>query len=195
MNINIAWNIRGTSGCGKSTLVRATMDHFGVQFPLQQQGKKPWGYKLNGGLFVLGNYDTPCGGADTIGSFSAIENKVRELIKHGDVLFEGLLYSTVFKSSHEFDMSLAPNRVIFLVLNTPLPTCITGVLERRKAAGNDETFDAEKLITKYRSVQSAAKRLREAGHDVKTVPHERALEWMLEVFADVATIRRELQTV
>jgi len=120
------WNIRGTSGSGKSTLVRAVMERVGVECTLCDKRSTPYirGYSLKTWydderpLWVIGDYTNVCGGADTVGSFAKIKEMVALYAGHGDTLFEGLLWSTVYKSSDEFaqTMEAAGHHMVFAVL-------------------------------------------------------------------------------
>lgn len=180
--MSLILNFRGASGAGKSTLVRQIMERVGLESSLGRPGYRPWAYKLNNGLYVLGNYDNQCGGCDGIGSFGQIEGFVRRLAMDGGVLYEGLLYATVFRSSDAFarSMKAAGHHVVFGLLNTPLLVCHQRVLARRQAAGNLKPFPAEKLRTKHQSCWSAQKRLEQAGHDARVIPYQNALETVLE---------------
>jgi hypothetical protein len=178
--MSLILNVRGGSGSGKSTLVRAIMDHFGgVNEIYSGPNAEHVGYDLqHGSLYVVGRYNTPCGGCDALSGFEQIVKEVNALAAHGDVVFEGLLWSTVYRSSDEFARSI-PHHTIFGLMDTSLELCYQRVLARRHAAGNDKPFPVEKLLTKYRSCWSSQERLRQAGHDTRPIPHERGLETVL----------------
>jgi hypothetical protein len=177
-------NIRGTSGSGKSAVVRQLMDHFGVQAEIAKPStQRVWAYVLRNGMHVLGRYETACGGADTVASFGKIRTQLNILARRGNVVFEGLLWSGVFKSSDDFARSV-PHRVIFALLDTPPDLCVSRVLARRRTAGNAKPFDARRTLDKHRSVLSTQDRLLKAGHDARILPHEEPLNTILHWLAE-----------
>lgn len=178
-------NIRGTNGSGKSSVVRQLMEHFGVEADVAKPGtKRVWAYQLRNRMYVLGRYETACGGADTVSSFAKIKQQVSILAGHGDVVFEGVLWSGVFKSSDEFAHN-SPHHVIFATLDTPAEVCIERVVARRKLAGNSKPFDPENLLAKHKSVVRAQEQLVKAGHDARILPHEEPLQTILRWLADL----------
>ena len=101
-------NIRGTSGSGKSTLARRIMEQYPHRVVFRREGRKqPIGYLYQRDaspntkgrqLAVIGHYETPCGGCDTIQKMDDIFQLVRDSHEAGhDVLFEGLLISADMK--------------------------------------------------------------------------------------------------
>jgi len=136
-------NIRGTSGSGKSTLVRKVMDKIGVRAPYQSPGKrKPLikGYALNGGIAVVGRYETACGGCDTIKTQDEIEELVRKYHKEmAHVIWEGLLVCSSYGRWSIVDDEIGPTQWVFL--DTPYEQCLTNILIRRKKANNDKPHD------------------------------------------------------
>src|SRR5678815_803 len=88
-------NIRGTSGSGKSHIVHGILKQ-GHPIPQFKDGRKrPMGYVLEPErLFVVGSYETPCGGCDTIMSQDEIYDLIRDWARQGyNVLYEGLFAS------------------------------------------------------------------------------------------------------
>ncbi len=158
-------NVRGTSGSGKSHLIREVMARYKNQTPVFIEGRKrPMYYKCQhptGGreLCVLGHYESPCGGCDTINGTDLIFNTVRELARLGyDVLFEGLLISIEVNRTNAMANS-GIGDVSVICLNTPLETCIASINSRRAARGKTEPVNPDNTASKHRGVVSAAKRL------------------------------------
>jgi ABC-type dipeptide/oligopeptide/nickel transport system ATPase component len=177
-------NIRGTSGSGKSTVVRQLMDHFDVESEIARPStQRVWAYLLRNGMYVLGRYETTCGGADTVGSFGKIRTQLNILARRGDVVVEGLLWSHVFKSSDEFARS-TPHHVIFALLNTPADLCVRRVLARRRTVGNKRPFNPQNTSDKHRDIVRTQERLLRAGHDARILPHEEPLQTILRWFAE-----------
>jgi hypothetical protein len=160
--------IRGTSGSGKSTAMREIMKALSRDRewrPFFADGRRnPLGYELQRGTTfyqVLGHYESPCGGCDTIGSarqvFELIERRQRNLQLCDFVLCEGLLLSEDVKWTSQ----LQDVRVYFLT--TPLPTCLDRIRQRRAARGNEKPLDPENTTQRVNSIESARRRLSEGG--------------------------------
>lgn len=157
--------VRGTSGSGKSTAVRSFMEGLEWQRETVTGRKKPLYYRsLNAPprLAVIGHYESPCGGGDTIGSAKAIYDLTMSLLPQFDVIIqEGLLLSEDTKWS-----SLLPDlRVIFLV--TSLDQCLEWIGKRREAAGNSKPLNPENTSNRVRVIDRARIKLTEAGVTVR----------------------------
>ena len=172
---NIILNIRGGSGSGKSTDVRQLMDHVGIAERLTRNGKT-WAYRLYGGIFVFGEYESRYGGAENL-RFAEIKEAVWSLASQGHVVFEGLLWSSGFKSSDELARGCAQH-TIFALLDTPYELCIQRRAIRRRAPNGLDTNTA-KLRQRFRDVIRAHEHLREVGHDTRLLPHNKALATIL----------------
>jgi hypothetical protein len=172
--MNTVINLRGTNCSGKSSAIRSIMEEVGIAHELKHPVPgKACGYRLNSGLMVIGRYETACGGCDTIHRFSEIADAVVLHSQSSSVLFEGFLWSGIFKSSHELALHLQGQaKIIFGMMDTPLQTCIRRVHERRGAAGNHKPFDPANLIAKHRSVIKAHVKLELAGWDTRLVCHQ-----------------------
>lgn len=169
-------NIRGTSGSGKSTLARKVMALYGNRVAYKREGRKqPIGYlyrrppnsphqvSAGRGLAVIGHYETPCGGCDTIQKMDDIFQLVRDADAQGhDVLFEGLLISADMKRTlalHEEGLDLK-----VIALDVDIDTCIASVNERRWAKSPDKPgVNPKNTISKHKGVKSSMKKLGEAG--------------------------------
>ena len=175
-------NIRGTNGSGKSTIVMKLLKKFGAE-PIVKDGKVR-AYKINKKtpIYVLGRYETPTGGCDTIRTQDEVSNGVRELMDKmdGDVIFEGLLISGMHSRWVELAHSRPNSHFIFAVLDTPLKKCIKRVLKRRKEKGNKKPFNPKTLIAKHKAVQSSAIALKKAKLDVRVLPHKKPVKTILK---------------
>jgi len=92
---------------------------------------------LGKALVVVGHYESPCGGCDTIKTYEEVFAAVRDGHKLGhDVLFEGLLLSTdknhITKLAKEH-----PNDHLIIGLDVPVDECLRSVNERRRAKKPD----------------------------------------------------------
>jgi hypothetical protein len=155
-------NIRGTSGSGKSTLVRAVMDCYPECTAIFMPGRKrPLCYKLSAPgkkpLFVIGHYETACGGTDTISTgTTGIFDMVRHHAQEGDVLFEGLLIGVEVSRTAKLP-EVGETHVI--ALTTPIDVCVDSINLRRKARGVETPVDPENTRGKYGQVTRTMVRL------------------------------------
>lgn len=177
-------NIRGTSGSGKSTIVREVMKFYTHKEPIFVEGRKrPIGYELNrldiNPLFVVGHYETECGGCDTIAkdAMNTVHHMVREWHDVGfDVLFEGLLISA--EARRMIEMHEAGLPIIVVVLNVQLETCIEGILDRRMRRGASSELGpntVKNLESKMKGASRCLERFEEAGIKTYHVGREGAL--------------------
>src|SRR5438034_2286875 len=94
-------DLRGTHGAGKSTAIRALMGMatfrpvydvlFGLRHPEAYRSTLPG---VERDVFILGRYDIPSGGCDSIQPFSLIPQLIKKYAARGHVVFEGALIST-----------------------------------------------------------------------------------------------------
>lgn len=174
-------NIRGTSGSGKTTLVNRIIDCYKNKSPIHiERRKRPIAYTMehpHGGrpLAVIGHYETPCGGCDTISDVRDAFGWVELMAFEGyDVLFEGLLIAadvnrTVAIHEKGYDIHV-------LALNTPLDLCLESVNMRRRAKDPTKPdVNPHNTSSKFRGVLSSIKRLRAVeGFSVQEVDREEA---------------------
>ena len=133
-------NVRGTSGSGKTTLVRKVMDLYPGKFKIYTKDRKrPLGYLLTrpGGrsLFLVGHYETDCGGCDTITSINKVYEVVEEAAAAGhDVLYEGLLISAEYNRTAMMDGLYKDEGHLVIALDTTLEESLASVNARRANA-------------------------------------------------------------
>lgn len=186
-------NIRGTSGSGKSTIARQIMRCYGlskevtqenlatyvdVQLELKEGRKRPLGYVSEfpsdrPRLFVVGHYETACGGCDTIAEkqFDNVYALVRAFSDAGyDVLYEGLLISA--ESARAIQLKQDGYDVHVFGLDTDRELCLAGIRERRKEKGGEkaEAPFAESVFknldAKRKGTEATLKKLETAGVSV-----------------------------
>lgn len=168
--------IRGTSGSGKTTLARRIMELYDHTEPHHvPRRKQPLYYDLRRliapahpeqvgrTLRVLGHYESPTGGGDTI---SDGQDYIAGLVRKAngencDVLYEGLVISSDFSrvaKMHEDGMPIA-----VIALNTPLDVCLASVQARRAARGNTSPLNPKTTTEKHRAVLAMVPRFKAAG--------------------------------
>jgi predicted kinase len=159
-------NVRGTSGSGKSTLVRAFMGDARVAHT-NAEGKIE-GY-VSGGVYVVGKYETPCGGCDAVPTQDEVGRRVRQARERGyHVLFEGLLISGLFGERYR-DLATACAPFLFAYLDTPLEVCLERVQARRAARGDTRPFNPHNTILKYHDVLRTRRKIEDAGFQTVTL--------------------------
>lgn len=153
--------IRGTSGSGKTWVMKEFMKDYSW-IPQYEKGRKqPLLYKtyLNktSYLTVLGHYESPCGGCDTIGSARQVFELI-DTLPTGDVIVcEGLLLSEDVKWVSQVD------NVKILYLNTEVEKCISQIRDRRKAAGNDKPLKEHNTRNRVGVIERSRVRLIDLG--------------------------------
>jgi hypothetical protein len=141
--------------------------------------KKPLYYRFNNQVFVLGHYESACGGCDTIGSARAVFETIHSLQKPTVVLCEGLLLSEDVKWSSQLENL----RVVFLT--TPPETCIEQIKGRRAEAGNEKPLNTANTLNRVPVIERARVKLEALGVTCRRAPSEQAvriiLKWIEEV--------------
>ncbi len=116
-------------------------------------------------LRIVGKYLTPCGGCDGIKTQDEVSDRVRAWYNMGyEVLFEGLLISTIVGRWAEMAESVAENgsrlhNMRFVFLNTPEEVCVERVKARRAAKGNLKPLNETNTRDKWRLMQTIIAKL------------------------------------
>lgn len=163
--------LRGTSGSGKSTAMTRIMEMMGGWQGVTVPGrKKPQLYHcVEAGwdkmkVTVLGHYESPCGGCDTVGSAAAVYDLIRE-VRDGNggvpILCEGLLLSEDTKWALKLKEDGEDVRCLFLT--TPLAKCLEQIKGRREAAGNTKPLNEGNTTNRVAVIERARRKLLEAG--------------------------------
>lgn len=160
-------NLRGTGGSGKSTIVRQVMSSYASKIPTFITGRRqPISYLLQNEhhppLVVLGHYETPCGGTDTITKPDDVFRMVRDHnTMHHDVLFEGIIVGDDVTRTATLHLDGLPLMVI--ALNTPLEECFRGIQARRDERGDDRPFDKKNTTSRAERLKRNMSRLKASG--------------------------------
>jgi GNAT superfamily N-acetyltransferase len=176
-------NLRGTNGSGKSTIVQELMEHFGIAKILRRkENDRIWAYRLKSKrpLYILGRYDTACGGCDVFQNLDMVVDGIRKLSKKGDVIFEGILISGGSGRWVALQHELKHTHMIFGILDTPLEKCINRVLRRRKKKGNKKPFNSKNLTEKWKSTIGCGKLLEREWMDVRPLHYKTATRTVLQ---------------
>lgn len=194
-------NLRGPSGSGKSTAVRAIMARYSdnwtphylanLQEQLRQELVNVWGLDKrkqplyytasNGGrkLAVVGHYESPCGGCDTIKEPDCLFHIIRTLADQGyDVLWEGLLMSMDFKRTVPLS-KIHPT--IIIGMDVPLDVCLDSINQRRWARNPElPPVPVTNTTNKWKGTRQTIKRLADAGLETVWLDREQTVERALE---------------
>ena len=165
--------IRGTSGSGKSHLVRSIMELYEDKIPIYVRGRKqPLVYTLSRPgphpiLTVVGHYETPCGGCDTISNMQHVFELVKEAYydRDNDVLFEGLIVTSDANKTIAMHETGIPITVI--TLDTPIEMCLEGVNSRRRIRMKEKytPVNPKNTVAKIKSAKKIMERFLAAGMD------------------------------
>lgn len=172
--------VAGTSGSGKSHLFRAFLDYARQDGIVSEQEN---GYLIKLGkqlIFVLGKYNVPTGGCDTIHDIPSIYSEIVHLAEIGtNVLYEGL-----FVMNQTRGPQLAERfgrNVVVLQLTTPLATCFASINARRAERGKDELATRKNTEDNYRRATNYCAKMRDSGARVFKVSRDEALPKLLEL--------------
>lgn len=178
--------IIGTSGSGKSTLVRRVMELYPRKFRVKKEGRRqPYGYIMERDrgpqLFILGHYETACGGCDTISSMDAIFEAVKEAhAAEMNVLFEGLLISALAARTLQLHQQGLDLRVV--ALEVPLEQCLDSINQRRWAKNPDKPpVNPKNTEQKFKGVQTSMRKLQANGVPAVWMSRDDAFEYVREV--------------
>ncbi len=127
---------------------------------------------------VLGHYESPCGGCDTVGSAAAVYELTTRLLAERpgvNVLQEGLLLSEDVKWTAEM-----PD-VVCLFLVTDLDQCLDNIKARRAAAGNGKELKPDNTANRVRTIERARGKLVSAGVDCRRCSARQAPDLVLRL--------------
>ena len=179
------YNIRGSHGSGKSTcVVELLAQHPHTPMMCSAKGR-PEAYKVNLGLrrpvYVVGQYISACGGADTIQPYAHIWPLVEMYAKQGHVIFEGALVSSCVGSIGEAMAARRKKDCVVAYLDTPLQTCLDRIVKRRAKKGNMKPLDPKNTESKFKSVAATRLRFDELGVRTVAINHKKAVAQLLEL--------------
>lgn len=183
-------SLRGTSGSGKSTVAFTMLKNFPSD-KIVGEGNKTLGYKLDASsygvsnpIYILGKYETACGGCDGIPTQQMAADRAIEFNKDGHVLMEGLLASAAGPAGCMTISIQATGNAVFAILDTPVDVCIERVKQRRSARGDDRPFNPANTQAKHNQTMRAAKNLHQLGYDVRAIDHTNAYEQVMSIFKE-----------
>lgn len=172
--------LRGTNGSGKSTIVREVMSHFKMQKHFRGTRRQPIGYSSTGidkrKLWVVGHYETDCGGCDTITSLDDVYSEVDHAWNAGyNVLYEGIMASGEYRRC--VNLHKQTKDVYVLALDVPVEVCIPAIIQRREQNGkNLKPFVPDRTIRRAKEVRSMMEHLKINHVPSRWVTREEALE-------------------
>lgn len=187
--------VAGTSGSGKSHLMRsflkwARKDGGFTEHPLfAPERASPIAYLFKTqqdsgtSAVVLGAYESPTGGCDTIHDIAEVFKQVAHYHEHGDhVLFEGLFCMNQTRGPQL--ASYAGKDLVVLQLTTPLATCLASINARRAERGEGELATTKNTINNYKRAENYCARMRDGGARVVRISREQGLEKILELLRE-----------
>lgn len=188
-----SYQLRGTNGSGKTHVARYLLEESKAK-PILHLGKKVRAYqgRLDGNpLFILGSYETACGGCDTISSVQEVADLLRLLMtnnddadcfevskEHGIVFFEGLMISHMLGTVGAMQEKLGKDKNVLAFLDTPLDKCIEHVTTRRMKRGDHRPFDPKNVIKDHPRVHQSKDNARKQGFMTVDIPWQDASIWV-----------------
>lgn len=186
-------NVRGTSGSGKSWVIRQVMQSLsssgaaGWVKCFQEERKQPLYYyryltSLWKQITVLGHYESPCGGCDTIGSARQVYDLIKLLgAPISDIMLcEGLLLSEDTK----WTLQLPKEQLRVIFLETPLETCLEQIKSRREAVGNSKPLNEKNTSNRVVVISRARVKLLDAGVWCRRASAKQAVNLVLDLIRE-----------
>lgn len=172
--------IRGTSGSGKSWVVRQVMEYLGLFDSKWEDGRKKPMYYLSQDfqVAVVGHYESPCGGGDSIGSAPKIlklVDDIKTLHPRRIIIAESLLLSEDSK------WTSVENTHLVIFLTTPLPDCLANIQKRRNEVGNEKPINPKNTTNRVGTIERAAQKLIAKGVNVVFRSSGQAVNEVLKV--------------
>lgn len=190
-----SYQLRGTNGSGKTRVARHIIEESEAKVILRL-GRKARAYKGFFGevpIFILGSYESACGGCDTISHVQEVADLLRLFMTNdnelncfnvdsvpGVVFFEGLMISHMLGTVGECQAKLGKDKNILAFLDTPLDKCIEHVMTRRMLRKDDRPFDPKNVVKDHPRVFSSRDNAIQKGYTVVDVPWRDATEVVLE---------------
>jgi hypothetical protein len=182
-------NIAGTNGSGKSTVVRWLLDQALEKTPVMQEGRSiPIGYdlvlpKIETVVHVMGAYEVPTGGCDTIKDVRIAFDHLVSQVKEGKhIVYEGAFVMNMQRGP-EMVQQLAEHRVYVLLLTTPLAACFQAIAARRAENGEGVFVQRKNIEGHHVRAQNYSSKMRQAGATVKRVTREEAPKVLWEILS------------
>lgn len=175
--------LHGTSGAGKSTVAWRFLKQHAWEPCQTEHGRA---YKLivpdfSKPLYILGKYETQCGGCDTLNADQQIE-LLHQYAPLGHVLYEGLLASEYYGRLGTASEPYGDDHV-FAFLDTPIEVCIERVKARRLAAGNTKPLNEENTRGRIKKIEALKRKLQTMyKRRVVTIDHNFAYEEVYNLF-------------
>lgn len=167
--------VRGTSGSGKTWVMKKFMTYYDWTSHYVEGRKKPLYYSTHPNpefsVAVLGHYESPCGGCDTIGACPKIFALIEELEDYDVIVAEGLLLSEDTKWTSSYN----DRQVQCVFLRTDIELCVRQIKSRRALVGNTKPLNETNTRNRIKVIERARQKLKTSDH-VKTwyVPSDSA---------------------
>lgn len=162
--------IRGSHGTGKSTCVRQFTERHNF-IPVEiKTNKQTIRLLFGGGIYVVGRYDTDCGGVDSeIHDKDVLKEVIAKIAKRNPrcVVFEAEIYGETFKLSSEVKKISEHFGGHYTALQFITKT--GNAVERIKKRNGGKNVDVKKIDEKARRSLLSAIKLEEIGSDVRIV--------------------------
>lgn len=173
--------LHGTSGSGKSTVARQLME-WGQKWTICDPKIEAYRVDIEGlrhSIYVLGRYETACGGMDTLHADQQML-LINKYAEKGHIFFEGLL-SSEYHGRLGALLDTYPD-VVYAFLDTPVEICVERVILRRQESGNTKPFDPANTINRVEKIKKLQTKLTRLGKWVVEVDHTRAHLKVMELF-------------
>lgn len=157
--------VRGTSGSGKTWVVKEIFRRLGpFEGEFIKGRKQPLFYSNKEDIVILGQYESVCGGCDSIRKVTDVMDLIEKLVdrsfygKQRVIICEGLMLSEDVKWSSTL---MHPLKIAYLT--THEDQCVAQTLKRRHDAGNFKEFNDKRTRYRAKSIARTRQRMIDAG--------------------------------
>jgi hypothetical protein len=179
-------NIAGTSGSGKSYLIREFLKQVKMTAVYVDSRIAPVGYQLavqgvRRPVHLVGAYETPTGGCDTISDVVLAYERVLKAHHRGrHVIYEGLFMMNMTRGPALAE-EVGVDNITILQLTTPMATCIASINTRRAERGEEELLTKKNTKGNYVRAENYCTKMRSIGVQVIKTRREDALRWLFNL--------------
>lgn len=164
------------------------MERYSIRLPYHVEGRKqPAGYTCQFSsrdsspsktLYVVGHYETACGGGDTMKGTDDVFDAVRRWADSNfDVIFEGIISQDDVLRTVELHRR---HKLKVIALRVPIEDCLAGIQARRDARNDERPLNPRNTVERAKRLQGIVSRLRDAGVDCNWMNREQALATAME---------------
>lgn len=154
--------IKGSNGSGKTAIVRQMISKSNSVVDVEGSDGKVYAVVMEDlGWVAMGRYPDggKSGGCDTMPTIQSIKDAISDVRRDYplyDVVFEGMMISTIKSTFYDFLLGMEGISPVFVILNAEVECCLERI-SNRVAGGRSSLKNRDKVIDKCKRVMRHAK--------------------------------------